>query len=166
MVIIILTTHSSPQDDIQTLDLILSSSFFLSFLGLKERKKLFYEQSLPYFPNDYPDTLSYQQYSNQLKQELQEKYNKRPPAKRVNYSKLKFANPFSSPWDELSNQTLAMATDSTNNTAANNSSNNNSNNNTLSIQYYILRGSYLDELKGLLATSYHSGTFLFNQPVI
>jgi ribonuclease P/MRP protein subunit POP1 len=85
-------------------------AFWISFIyagaraiGQREHYALCTEQGLPHFPQDYPDTLAYQNYSNLLYQKLLEEYNKKPPAKRVNFLKLNVQNPFRCSWESLLN---------------------------------------------------------------
>ncbi|XP_071964553.1 ribonucleases P/MRP protein subunit POP1-like [Antedon mediterranea] len=59
------------------------------------------QQGRPEFPLDYPDTQSGKLYAKSLREELVTSYMKKPPAKRLNYSKVGTENPFSHPWDEL-----------------------------------------------------------------
>lgn len=71
------------------------------FQGLNEKKKIFEEMCEPTFPYDFPDTLSYKKYALMIYQEKLKEYQRKPPAKRINYSRLLIKHPFFSPWDEI-----------------------------------------------------------------
>jgi ribonuclease P/MRP protein subunit POP1 len=65
------------------------------FGGLEERQAVDAEHGRPVFPNDYPSSAAYLPYSEKISKELEDKWNKRPPAKRINYSRLGIQQPFS-----------------------------------------------------------------------
>ncbi|PJF17202.1 hypothetical protein PSACC_02999 [Paramicrosporidium saccamoebae] len=64
------------------------------FGGLEERQAVDAEHGRPVFPNDYPSSSAYLPYSEKLFKELEDKWNRRPPAKRINYSRLGIQQPF------------------------------------------------------------------------
>lgn len=69
--------------------------------GLRERECNAHEEKSLLFPNDFPDTLSGQQYQVELEKEKVDKYNRMPPAKRSNYTKYGIVSPFYCPWELL-----------------------------------------------------------------
>ena len=82
--------------------------FWLSFIycgaraiGLQESAKQYLEQGIPIFPSDYPDTAAGCFNAAETCQNLMSDYYLRPPAKRVNYSKIGILSPFFNPWKEL-----------------------------------------------------------------
>lgn len=82
--------------------------FWLSFIycgaraiGLQESAKQYLEQGIPIFPSDYPDTTAGCFDAMEACQNLMSDYYLRPPAKRINYSKIGIASPFFNPWNEL-----------------------------------------------------------------
>lgn len=85
-----------------------SMSFWLACIyrgaraaGVRELESLALEQKIAYFPNDYPDTAAGRLHEQDWADKLKNKFEKRPPAKRCNYTKLGIASPFCYPWDEL-----------------------------------------------------------------
>ncbi len=68
------------------------------------------EQNIPRFPDDFPDTNAYLHYASQVNAELQEQYNRKPPAKRPNYAKLKVETPFMIPWNSVAKYAPSMGT--------------------------------------------------------
>ncbi|KAK9709281.1 Ribonucleases P/MRP protein subunit pop1 [Basidiobolus ranarum] len=71
------------------------------FGGLRERYAMHFEAGLPCFPYDYPGTKAYREYSDQQKAKSEEVFNRKPPAKRPNYEKLKIEHPFEAPFHLL-----------------------------------------------------------------
>lgn len=69
--------------------------------GLQEAQTIALEQGVPFFPNDFPDTPAGEEYLAKIQEDGEAQYNKRPPAKRPNYSKLGNKSPFSPPWKVL-----------------------------------------------------------------
>ncbi|KIM43164.1 hypothetical protein M413DRAFT_443976 [Hebeloma cylindrosporum] len=85
-----------------------SMAFFSSLVftntrvaGQLERQTQAYEAGTAYFPRDYPFTQPYQSYA--LDRERQEKgvWERKPPAKRVNYDKLAIENPWRPVWETV-----------------------------------------------------------------
>ena len=70
-------------------------------IGLRDIRKLCHEMGRPCFPFDYPDCNAYEQWSLAESKQLMDVYNRKPPGKRVNFSKLSVSFPFSSPWQSL-----------------------------------------------------------------
>lgn len=70
-------------------------------VGLRDVRKLCHEMGSPCFPFDFPDCRAYEEWSKEKRRELEGVYNRKPPGKRVNFSKLSVAYPFSSPWKAL-----------------------------------------------------------------
>jgi len=64
-------------------------------LGLREQQSESLEKETLWFPQDYPDCKAHIEYTALNSQELKESFNKKPPAKRPNYAKLKVDSPFS-----------------------------------------------------------------------
>lgn len=60
-----------------------------------------FEQSVLHFPDQFPDTPSGADTNSSCYVKAAEKYNRIPPAKRINYKKLKVEAPFHFPWKEL-----------------------------------------------------------------
>ncbi|ORY00772.1 POP1-domain-containing protein [Basidiobolus meristosporus CBS 931.73] len=71
------------------------------FGGLRERDAMHFEAGLPCFPYDYPGTKAYREFSDKHKAKAEEMFNKKPPAKRPNYEKLKIEHPFEAPFHLL-----------------------------------------------------------------
>lgn len=69
--------------------------------GLKELESVAYECRSLLFPNDFPDTKAGLEFELEQEKECVEKYNRVPPAKRVNYTKLNVPSPFRCPWGKL-----------------------------------------------------------------
>lgn len=69
--------------------------------GLRESRNCSLECEEPYFPRDIPDTRSGMQYNREVQREEEDKYNRYPPAKRPNYTKLGILSPFFMPWRQL-----------------------------------------------------------------
>ncbi|RKP26987.1 NUC188 domain-containing protein [Syncephalis pseudoplumigaleata] len=78
--------------------------------GLEEQRTMHLEAGLACFPYDYPGTLAYEQWSRREAAMAQERHEKRPPAKRPNYAKLRVDHPFNPPFSTL---TTHGATDAT-----------------------------------------------------
>ncbi|KAF9475642.1 POP1-domain-containing protein [Pholiota conissans] len=80
-----------------------SSLIFTStrIAGQSERQTQSYESGKVYFPRDYPTTDAYSLYASE--QAMQEKavWDRKPPAKRVNYCKLGSENPFKPDWESI-----------------------------------------------------------------
>ncbi|EDV23387.1 uncharacterized protein TRIADDRAFT_57961 [Trichoplax adhaerens] len=70
-------------------------------IGLQESAKQYLEQGIPIFPSDYPDTAAGCINAVATHQKLTSDYYLRPPAKRINYSKIGILSPFLNRWDEL-----------------------------------------------------------------
>lgn len=69
--------------------------------GLNELENVAHESRTVLFPNSYPDTKAGAEQEIEKEKELVEKYNRVPPAKRVNYTKLNTISPFRCPWECL-----------------------------------------------------------------
>lgn len=67
--------------------------------GQRERQTQAFESGVAYFPCDYPCTLSYDEYSDLRASREQEQWERKPPAKRPNYSKLGSRSPWEPDWD-------------------------------------------------------------------
>ncbi|XP_052256914.1 ribonucleases P/MRP protein subunit POP1-like isoform X2 [Dreissena polymorpha] len=69
--------------------------------GLSERESQAFEGRQLLFPNAYPDTGAGKACMVEKEKGLVEKYNRIPPAKRPNYTKLNVPSPFRCPWELL-----------------------------------------------------------------
>jgi ribonuclease P/MRP protein subunit POP1 len=73
------------------------SSFILAgakACAIKEQNSLYFESSLLIFPNDYPDTVAYQNYRDKIHYGMKTLYERKPKSKRVNYKVLGSEEPF------------------------------------------------------------------------
>lgn len=66
--------------------------------GQRERAAQYFEASRPSFPRDYPATEAYNDYAEGREDEERERWERKPPAKRVNYAKLGIRSPFRPDW--------------------------------------------------------------------
>lgn len=93
-------------------DIILPSGWSLPFwialnhseahpAGLQELRHISFERPELIFPDNYPDTCAGVEMNLSEYVKAKEKYGKIPPAKRINYRKLKVKAPFHYPWKEL-----------------------------------------------------------------
>jgi ribonuclease P/MRP protein subunit POP1 len=71
--------------------------------GLKERKSSYFEDAIPSFPYDYPETKAYQEIASMIEIEEREAYGRRPKNKKLNFEKVGIKSPFSIPFDFLTN---------------------------------------------------------------
>ncbi|KAH6912558.1 ribonuclease P/MRP protein subunit [Coprinopsis sp. MPI-PUGE-AT-0042] len=69
--------------------------------GQRERQVQAYESSTAYFPRDYPFTSAYDAFSARREEELRKDWERKPPAKRVNYEKLKVDHPWTPEWHRV-----------------------------------------------------------------
>ncbi|XP_033736638.1 ribonucleases P/MRP protein subunit POP1-like [Pecten maximus] len=72
--------------------------------GLQESESVAHEQGVLHFPQGYPDTVVGREDERNLHHQLLDTYNKKPPAKRPNYTKLGIQCPFQFPWRSLVKQ--------------------------------------------------------------
>lgn len=70
--------------------------------GLRDVHSFHFEAGLPYFPNDYYECKAYEEEALLSAKEAEEKYNRKPISKRVNYSSLKIKSPFRPLFESLS----------------------------------------------------------------
>ncbi|KAG0210747.1 hypothetical protein BGX28_009022 [Mortierella sp. GBA30] len=66
--------------------------------GLRERRSFHFETRQSCFPYDFPNTDAYLSYVHDYQAEAQTKYERKPVAKRINYSKLGVEDPFGPAW--------------------------------------------------------------------
>ncbi|EDR13388.1 uncharacterized protein LACBIDRAFT_230763 [Laccaria bicolor S238N-H82] len=85
-----------------------SMAFFSSLIftgtrvaGQRERQTQAYEAGTVYFPWDYPFTAAYTTYSMDREKQERESWERKPPAKRVNYDKLGTISPWKADWATL-----------------------------------------------------------------
>jgi ribonuclease P/MRP protein subunit POP1 len=69
--------------------------------GQRERQTQAYESGVSYFPRDYPSTPAYDAYEEKRATEEKADWDRKPPAKRVNFEKLGVTNPWSVDWNGL-----------------------------------------------------------------
>eukprot|EP00842_Homolaphlyctis_polyrhiza_P004308 jgi/Hompol1/4879/HPOL_003985-RA len=69
--------------------------------GLREKAEMHFEDQLPYFPTDYPESPTFVADSHQTKRELSDAHNRKPAGKRLNYASLQVASPFELPFQSL-----------------------------------------------------------------
>lgn len=69
--------------------------------GQRERQTQAYEAGTLYFPRDYPFTAAYTTYSMDREKQERESWERKPPAKRVNYDKLGTISPWKADWATL-----------------------------------------------------------------
>ncbi|WAR23624.1 POP1-like protein, partial [Mya arenaria] len=72
--------------------------------GLSELEGQAHEGRELMFPNCLPDTQAGREWESSQEKELVRKYNRIPPGKRPNYTKLNVLSPFRCPWEILVNQ--------------------------------------------------------------
>jgi ribonuclease P/MRP protein subunit POP1 len=69
--------------------------------GQLERQTQAYEAGTAYFPRDYPFNQPYQSYAADREKREKEVWERKPPAKRVNYEKLGIENPWRANWETV-----------------------------------------------------------------
>lgn len=69
--------------------------------GQRERQTQAFESGLSYFPRDYPSTAAYDDYAETHASEESADWERKPPAKRVNFEKLGVVSPWSVDWHSL-----------------------------------------------------------------
>ncbi|PFH53963.1 hypothetical protein AMATHDRAFT_136328 [Amanita thiersii Skay4041] len=85
-----------------------SMAFFSSLVftgtrvgGQRERQTQAFEAGLTYFPRDFPFTRGYTTYSDERENDERGYWNRKPPAKRVNYTKLGIRSPWRADWEVI-----------------------------------------------------------------
>lgn len=83
-----------------------SMPFFMSLIhtgtrvgGQRERQTQAFEAGAAYFPRDYPFTATYEAQTNAAAAKEKESWEKKPPAKRVNYGAVGTRSPWKPDWD-------------------------------------------------------------------
>src|SRR6266404_2227492 len=66
--------------------------------GQREREHQAFEAGAVYFPRDFPTCLAYEQFAASRAIEDEERWEKKPPAKRVSWDKLSALSPWTSAW--------------------------------------------------------------------
>lgn len=66
--------------------------------GQREREAQTFEAGTAYFPRDFPTTSEYEIFSERQKEDNEAKWQRKPPAKRVNYEKLGVRSPWKADW--------------------------------------------------------------------
>lgn len=69
--------------------------------GLREAGKVALHRSMPRFPYDFPDSEAGCDISKSIAGDLEQTFQRKPPAKRPNHAKLGIAAPFCPPWSQL-----------------------------------------------------------------
>lgn len=69
--------------------------------GMKELAKASLESQGLHFPQDFPDTVSGKVFYSEQRRELEARFSRKPPDKRLNYGKLIISTPFHFPWESL-----------------------------------------------------------------
>jgi len=69
--------------------------------GQRERQTQAFEAATLYFPRDYPFVPAYDEWSSNQAKENEERWQRKPPAKRVNFEKLGTMHPWRPDWHEL-----------------------------------------------------------------
>ncbi len=67
--------------------------------GQRERQTQAFESSLPFFPRDYPSTPTYDTFADERADEEEERWEKKPRAKRPSWEKLGVRSPWKPDWD-------------------------------------------------------------------
>lgn len=86
------------------------------FGGLQELSQIYYENCLPFFPNDYPGTRAGDHHAKQLRDERESRYLRKPPAKRTSFPKSvngkpEVGDPFTSDFEYLLNPQTSASGD-------------------------------------------------------
>ncbi|KZT73935.1 POP1-domain-containing protein [Daedalea quercina L-15889] len=102
--------HTSSSTALHGWTLIIPQGWAMAFLpslihtgtrvgGQRERQTQAYEGGCAYFPRDYPFTDAYEEYADEREIEEQEQWERKPPAKRVNYAKIGTRSPWKPDWE-------------------------------------------------------------------
>lgn len=67
--------------------------------GQRERQTQHFEAGCPHFPRDYPCTFAYGEFSADREVEERTRWERKPPAKRPNYTKLGTRSPWKPDWE-------------------------------------------------------------------
>lgn len=66
--------------------------------GQRERQTQAFEAGVPYFPRDYPFNQAYDAYADKTEEQTKGRWDRKPPAKRVNYDKMGTPSPWRADW--------------------------------------------------------------------
>lgn len=69
--------------------------------GQRERQTQSFEAGTAYYPRDYPFTQACALYAGDREKQERERWNRKPPAKRVNYTKLGIRSPWRADWEVI-----------------------------------------------------------------
>ena len=69
--------------------------------GQRERQTQAFESGVAYFPRDYPGTPAYDEYSAMIASQEEERWERKPPAKRPNYERLGTRSPWRADWNVI-----------------------------------------------------------------
>ncbi|KAF9958011.1 hypothetical protein BGZ72_001040 [Mortierella alpina] len=76
--------------------------------GLREHRSFHFETQQSCFPYDFPNTEAYRTYVSDYQKAAQAKYERKPVAKRINYSKLGVDDPFGPAWIKVLEAGISM----------------------------------------------------------
>lgn len=104
------SSHTSTSRSIHGWTIIIPAGWGMAFFsslthtgtrvaGQRERKTQAFEAGCAYFPRDYPSTASYDTYMDIRATEEEEMWERKPPAKRPNYSKIGTRSPWRPDWE-------------------------------------------------------------------
>ncbi|KAH9936178.1 NUC188 domain-containing protein [Fomitopsis serialis] len=102
--------HTSSSTALHGWTLIIPQGWAMAFLpsliytgtrvgGQRERQTQTYEGGCAYFPRDYPFTDAYEEYADDREAKEQDRWERKPPAKRVNYTKIGTRSPWKPDWE-------------------------------------------------------------------
>jgi ribonuclease P/MRP protein subunit POP1 len=114
-VLLIQHSHESSLTDSQSMHgwkLIIPAGWSMAFFnslvftgtrvgGQRERQTQAFEAGTAYYPRDYPFTQAYTLYAQDREKQERERWNRKPPAKRVNYQKLGIRSPWRADWEVI-----------------------------------------------------------------
>ncbi|KAF9016886.1 POP1-domain-containing protein [Hymenopellis radicata] len=102
--------HSRNAESIHGWTLIIPSGWAMAFFssliytgtrvgGQRECQSQSFEAGVPYFPRDFPLTIAGEEYATEKETEERELWERKPPAKRPNFEKLRTRSPWRPDWD-------------------------------------------------------------------
>ena len=69
--------------------------------GQQERQTQAYEAGTAYFPRDFPSNAAYDVYAQEREENEKHAWERKPPAKRINYETIGTSNPWRAYWDSV-----------------------------------------------------------------
>jgi ribonuclease P/MRP protein subunit POP1 len=137
--------------------------------GQLERQTQAYESGITYYPRDYPSTDPYNAYASERVKEEKATWDRKPPAKRVNYDKLGTKNPWKADWagilgirdkagdqDEDEDQNLITTQRETSKTSLEGKAN-------VNIRPWLLRGSEVPKILSSMSAVFNQGAALLSE---